>query len=555
MKNILPIIAACLVTASAAGQQAERRTNFEAIQKLSQFAGYLGASYVDTLDMGTLVEGAIEEMLGQLDPHSAYVSAEDMKAVAESFNANFEGIGIEFNVLSDTIIVVNTIPGGPSEQVGLLPGDRIVTVADTSVVGVTQVAVPKILRGPKGTVIDIGVVRRGVADRLSFRIVRDKIPIHTVDAAYHAAEGVGYIKLNRFAATTDSELQEALRGLGRLDGLILDLRGNGGGYLDQAVYVSNTFLKQGSLVVSTEGRTVAPERLVARREPTFGSGKLIVLVDEFSASASEIVAGAIQDWDRGLIIGRPTFGKGLVQRQFPLIDGSAVRITVARYHTPTGRVIQRPYEPGQTEDYYAEFNSRLTRVPDNRTADSLASSLVPDSLGRARFVPGSPEALAALPDSLKFTTLRSHRTVYGGGGITPDLVVARDTAGYTDYWSKLNRMGVLSEYVIDYVDKNREALTAYPDFETFNNGFTTSEAMLDDLVELGMARDVPYVPADMPASTPLLRAQIKALIAQKLWTMSDYYRVINAETDPLFAKALEVMADWPACADGIRDAK
>jgi carboxyl-terminal processing protease len=560
MKRILFLIAVCLTVGTAAAQRGDRRTA-AAVQKLTQFASYLGGTYVDTLDMGTLVDGAIEEMLGQLDPHSAYVPAEEMKSVEESFNANFEGIGIEFNVLKDTILVVNTIPGGPSEQVGLLPNDRIVTVADTSVVGTRQTDVPKILRGPKGTVVNLGVVRPGVTERLAFRIVRDKIPIYTVDAAYKTGS-TGYIKVNRFAATTNSELQQAITGLGTIDGLILDLRGNGGGYLDQAVYVSNTFLQSGSLVVSTEGRMVPPEKLTANRAPSFPRGKVIVLVDEFSASASEIVAGAVQDWDRGLIIGRPTFGKGLVQRQFPLLDGSAVRITVARYHTPTGRVIQRPYEQGKSQDYYAEFNSRFT-------VDSLAT----------------------LHDSLKYSTLRSQRTVYGGGGITPDLIVARDTTGYTGYWSALNRLGVITEYVIGYMDRNRASLEArYPDFEAYNSGFTVDQTMLDSLASLGTQRGVEKhlratmtqssdslqknepvvclqdteilpqendsidVEAEIAESTPLLRAQIKALIAQKLWTTTEYYRVVNAETDSMFAKAVEVMQNWNEYSAGILDA-
>lgn len=525
MKKILLLITVGLLAGTAAAQRNDRRT-YEAVQKLTQFANYLGAAYVDTLDMGALVDGAIEQMLGQLDPHSAYVSAEDMKGVEESFNANFEGIGIEFNVLKDTILVVNTIPGGPSEQVGLLPGDRIVTVADTSVVGTKQIDVPKILRGPKGTVIDIGVVRPGVTERLGFRIVRDKIPIYTVDASYKVDARTGYVKINRFAATTNQELQQAIRDLGALDGLILDLRGNGGGYLDQSVQVANTFLRPGSLVVSTEGRTARPERLTANNKPSFPQGKVIVLVDEFSASASEIVAGAVQDWDRGLIIGRPTFGKGLVQRQFPLIDGSAVRITVARYHTPTGRVIQRPYEQGKTEDYYADFNSRFTT-----------------------------DSLVTLQDSLKYNTLRSNRAVYGGGGITPDLIVARDTAGYTDYWSALNRKGVIAEYVVDYMDKNRASLEArYPDFEAYNSGFTVEGTMLDNLIVLGTQHEVPYTEEGVAESSALLRTQIKAIIAQKLWTMNEYYRVVNAETDSMFAKALEVMQNWKAYSEGILDA-
>ncbi len=574
MKKTVFLITLCLLAGTAAAQRTDR-TTYEAVQKLTQFAGFLGASYVDTLDMNALVDGAIEEMLDQLDPHSAYVSAEEMKGVEESFNANFEGIGIEFNVLKDTILVVNTIPGGPSEQVGLLPGDRIVTVADTSVVGTKQIDVPKILRGPKGTVVNLGVVRPGVSERLRFRIVRDKIPIYTVDASYKVDARTGYIKINRFAATTNQELQQAIGDLGSLDGLILDLRGNGGGYLDQSVYVANTFLAPGSLVVSTEGRTARPEQLTADSKPSFPRGKVIVLVDEFSASASEIVAGAVQDWDRGLIIGRPTFGKGLVQRQFPLIDGSAVRITVARYHTPSGRVIQRPYEKGKTEDYYADFNSRFTL---STRSDSLATlhdllNILPDSLKYGRFhhlfVADSlrnsrsttdspappPDSLKALPDLPKYNTLRSNRTVYGGGGITPDLIVARDTTGYTDYWSSLNRLGVITEYVIDYMDKNRASLEArYPDFEAYNSGFTVDRTMLDALVALGTQRGAEYVEADTTESAPLFRSQIKALIAQKLWTTSEYYRVINAETDSMFAKALEVMQNWGDYSSGIWDA-
>ena len=325
---------------------AQNREDFRNMEKLNQFVRYLTGTYVDTLDTGEVVEETIREMLSQLDPHSAYVSAEEMKEVKESFNANFEGIGIEFNVLNDSVIVVNTIPGGPSEKVGLLPNDRIVAVNDSSIVGIKQLQVPKILRGPKGTAIDVEVVRHGVPGKLNFRIVRDKIPITTVDAAYKTDDGTAYVKINRFAATTNKELQEAMSKLWPFDALILDLRGNGGGYLEQAVLVSNNFLDKGAIVVSTEGRVMPSEQLRAQNQPTFPKGKLIVLVDEFSASASEIVAGAVQDWDRGLVIGRRTFGKGLVQRQFPLIDGSAVRITVARYHTPSGRVIQRPYERG-----------------------------------------------------------------------------------------------------------------------------------------------------------------------------------------------------------------
>jgi carboxyl-terminal processing protease len=446
-----------------------------------------------------------------------------MQEVEESFNANFEGIGIEFIVLKDTVIVVNTIPGGPSERVGLLPNDRIVAAGDSTLVGVKQTDVPKILRGPKGTIIPVEVVRQGVPERLKFRIERDKIPIHTLDAAYKVDDRTGYVKLNRFAATTNDELQQALTAMGKIDALILDLRGNGGGYLDQAVLVSNTFLPRGSVVVSMEGRAVPSETLKAPNAPSFGKGKLIVLVDEFSASASEIVAGAVQDWDRGLILGRPTFGKGLVQRQYPLTDGSAVRITVARYHTPSGRVIQRPYEKGKTEEYYLQFSQRFTS-----------------------------DSLEALPDSLKYKTLRGGRTVYGGGGITPDILVTRDTVGYTDYWAKLRNQSVISEYVIDYMDKNRTRLQRlYPSFEAFDAGFSVDAVMLDDLVALGTERGVEYDAEEMEESRGLIALQLKAQIAQRLWTTTEYYRIINPGMDEFFAQALKVLADWDTSGRGI----
>ncbi len=502
---------------------AQNREDFRNMEKLNQFVRYLTGTYVDTLDTGEVVEETIREMLSQLDPHSAYVSAEEMKEVKESFNANFEGIGIEFNVLNDSVIVVNTIPGGPSEKVGLLPNDRIVAVNDSSIVGIKQLQVPKILRGPKGTAIDVEVVRHGVPGKLNFRIVRDKIPITTVDAAYKTDDGTAYVKINRFAATTNKELQEAMSKLWPFDALILDLRGNGGGYLEQAVLVSNNFLDKGAIVVSTEGRVMPSEQLRAQNQPTFPKGKLIVLVDEFSASASEIVAGAVQDWDRGLVIGRRTFGKGLVQRQFPLIDGSAVRITVARYHTPSGRVIQRPYEKGNSDRYYADFTSRFTS-----------------------------DSVAALPDSLKYKTLKSRRTVYGGGGITPDIPVKRDTSYYSDYWGKLGRQGIVNEYAIDYIDKNRKRLeAAFPDFAAFNRGFTVDDAMTRGLIELAAKKGVAYDEADWRKSENIIRLQLKALIAQKLWGMSEYYRIINEEADETFRKAREVLKNWEKYDTGI----
>ena len=435
------------------------------LQKLTQVYRYLDGLYVDEVDMQPLVESAISGMLEELDPHSAYIGADEMKGVQESFEGEFSGIGVEFNILRDTVIVVNTIVGGPAERVGVQPNDRIVRIDTLDAVGFKQTDVPKYLRGKTGTKVEIDVVRQGEPEPLHFVIVRDKIPLNTVDAAYMAADGVGYIKVNRFGRTTMPEFREAYRKLGKPGALILDLRGNGGGLLDQAVEMAGFFLPRGALIVSTEGRAVPPMSFSAPVNGDDLEGRLVVLIDENSASASEIVAGAVQDWDRGIVVGRPSFGKGLVQRQIGLGDGSAVRITVARYHTPSGRVIQRPYEKGKRREYYLDHLRRY----DDPVRDSLDA--------------GAPE----------YRTLRTGRTVYGGGGIRPDILVEADTAGFSAYYANLIRRGVVNEYVISYMDRERAALEkAYPTFEAFDKEFEAGDAMLDGLTGLGGQRGVEF---------------------------------------------------------------
>ena len=487
------------------------------LQKLVEVYRFLARYYVDEVEMAPLVEQAIKGMLDELDPHSAYLDAEQMESVAASFDGEFSGIGVEFNILRDTIIVVNTIAGGPAERVGVRPNDRIVRIDTLDAVGMRQVDVPKHLRGRTGTRVAVDVVRRGVGERLHFVMVRDRIPLNTVDAAYMAADGIGYIKVNRFGRTTMSEFREAYERLGRPAKLILDLRGNGGGLLEQAIGMAEFFLPRGAQIVSTEGRGVPPRTFRAQSDGEDLDGALVVLIDEVSASASEIVTGAVQDWDRGVVVGRPSFGKGLVQRQVSLGDGSAVRITVARYHTPSGRVIQRPYEKGKREEYYLDHLRRY----DDAVRDSLD---------------------AAAP---AFRTLRSGRTVRGGGGIRPDILIDVDTTEYSQYQAQLIRRGVVNEYVGVLMDSRRDSLQRlYPTFERFDEAFEIDDATLRGLTELGAERGVVPDEAGFAVSAELLRVQLKALVAQRLFGTEGYYRVVNRLRSEAFREAVSLLEAW-----------
>ncbi len=508
-----------LFIAVATGLQAQNRDPKDAQnaalqgEKLRNVIGLINMLYLDDVDVEEITNNAIVEVLAELDPHSSFLSKAEMKQSNESFAGNFEGIGIEFNVLKDTLIVVNTIKGGPSQKIGLHSGDRIIAVDGISIIGIDKMDVHKKLRGKKGTILTVTVIRKDIKEPMEFVITRDIIPLYSLDASYMIDSTTAYIKLNRFMATTTTEFEKALDSLqsnNTVDGLILDLRGNGGGFLSEALKLSNHFLPKGSLLLYTEGGKVKREDVHAFDNGKFVDGKLIILVDEESASASEIVAGAIQDWDRGLIIGRPTFGKGLVQQQFMLPDTSAIRLTIARYHTPSGRYIQRPYEMGNKEDYYMNYMKRNSMKN---------AAIAPDSIFKD------------IPDSLKYKTLIKGRTVYGGGGINPDIFVAPDTTLQSRFWGETIGRGIVNDYITKYYDDNRRRLKSkYPTFEKFEEEFEITPKMYQTLKDEAFKVDIKDEDNDADDLKHFVTLQLKALLAQKLWTTTDYFRIVNADT-------------------------
>ena len=509
---------ACIFSIGALQAQ-EKKNNQTAMRKLNLAQFAITNLYVDETDENKLVESAIIGMLEELDPHSTYSNAEEVKKMNEPLQGNFDGIGIQFNMAEDTLFVIQPVSGGPSEKVGIRAGDRIVMVNDTTIAGVKMSTedITRRLKGPKGTKVNVKVVRRGVDELLSFTIERDKIPMYSLDASYMMTPKVGYIKINRFGATTHEEFMEALarlKGQGMQD-LILDLQGNGGGYLNAAIDIANEFLGGDELIVYTEGRRNPRREFFAKGNGKHQYGKLIVLVDEYSASASEIVAGAVQDWDRGMVVGRRSFGKGLVQRPIDLPDGSMIRLTVARYYTPTGRCIQKPYE--SIEQYNADLIERYNRG-EMMSADSIH-----------------------FPDSLKCSTLKKGRTVYGGGGIMPDYFVPVDTTLFTKYHSQLSNKGVLLKVHFQLIDTHRdEWLKKYPDYATFNRKLELSDKMMKQLIAEGEKDGVKFDEEQYKKSESLIKLQLKALIARDLWDMNEYYHTINVVNESV-NKALELL--------------
>ena len=507
---------------SASAQMTIRMGEDSPLRKLQIAEMAVSNLYVDSVNEDKLVEDGIRGMIEKLDPHSSYLTAKEVKEANEPLQGNFEGIGVQFNMVEDTLLVIQTVSNGPSERVGILAGDRIVSVNDTAIAGVkmSKEEIMRRLRGPKGTVAMLGIVRRGIQEKLTFKVVRDKIPVHSIDAAYMVRPQVGYIRIGNFGATTHDEFCESLKKLQKegMQSLILDLQENGGGYLHAAVQVAEEFLQENDLIVYTSGRRIQRTEYKARGGGLFTKGKVIVLVDSYTASAAEIVSGAIQDHDRGIVVGRRTFGKGLVQRPIDLPDGSMLRLTVAHYYTPSGRCIQKPYEKGNKKDYSEDMLHRL-KSGELMSADSVHFA-----------------------DSLKFYTLKEHRVVYGGGGIMPDEFVPLDTTRYTSFHRELAAKSVIIDANLRYVDQHRKSLQRdYKTFDDYCQRFEVPQSVIEGIMAEAVKKNIkPKDEAERQRTLPYLRLQLKALIARDLWGMNEYFYIMG-ETNDALTKALSLL--------------
>lgn len=485
---------------------------FETLLQLIDYA------YVEEVDQPKVVEDAIINVLKELDPHSTYIPKKEIEKTNEPLVGNFDGVGIQFQIFHDTIMVISPVPGGPSDKLGIRAGDKIIKINREDAFGskINNQYVLDHLRGPKGTKVDVSILRKGFSSLLEYTIVRDKIPLNSIDATYMVSSDIGYIKLARFARTSTEEFRESVVQLRKegMKNLVLDLRNNSGGYLDIAFELSDEFLPAGKLIVYTKGLRSPKQDFFATGKGSFETGRLVVLIDEGSASASEIVSGAVQDWDRGVILGRRSFGKGLVQRPFMLPDSSMIRLTTARYYTPSGRCIQKSYEKG-SEEYFSEVMNRFEH----------GEMIHSDSI--------------RLPDSLRYFT-HNKRVVFGGGGIMPDVFIPLDTTFISKYYTDVFRKGLLNDFVLQYVEDGRtELLSTYPNIKVFNSRFNES-ALLDQFVEFAASREVPRDEKGLDVSGKQIAVVLKGLIARNLFNVSAYFEVIGSTDDDL-KHAVEVL--------------
>ena len=488
-------------------------------QKLGTTLYLIENFYTDTVNLDKITDEAIVAALKELDPHSAYIPQKDVEKANEQLVGSFEGIGVTFQLIRDTITVIGPTPGGPSEKLGIMAGDQIIKIDGEDSYGkkVNNEFVQKRLRDKKGTKVTVSIKRGNDPELMDFEIVRDKIPLNSINAFFMMKKNIGYIKLDRFAQESTHEFKAAMESLKQqgMKSLILDLRSNSGGYLNTAIELVDQFLKADQLIVYTEGLHSERQEWKSSKEGMYTEGKLVVLIDEGSASASEILSGAIQDHDRGVLIGRRSFGKGLVQRPFNLPDGAVIRLTTARYHTPTGRCIQRPYDNG-SEEYYKEMTKRLEHG-EYFHADSIH-----------------------FPDSLKYKTDHG-RTVYGGGGIMPDIFMPVDTSFNSKLYTNLVRKSVFNRYTVDYAMAHREQVKAqYPEFSQFNEKFQITDAMIEEVKAIAENEKVTWDEEEYQRSEKYIKLQLKALIARNIWEMQQYYEVTLTE-DPVIEKALEVI--------------
>ena len=496
----------------------ERFQVYPKTNKITSIIDYIAQDYVDSINKDQLVELTIPEILKNLDPHSVYIPAEELQQFKEPLEGNFSGIGVQFNMQDDTVAIINTIPNGPSEKIGIKAGDRIIRVNDSLVAGIKMRSddIVKMLKGKRGTKVKVTIVRRGVAEPLDFDITRDRIPLNSVDVSYIIANDIGLIKISEFSKTSYEEFLEAVKSLKAqgMKKLILDLRSNGGGYMDEATKIADEFLDEGKLIVYTEGRAQPRHNVYSAPRGECIDIEIIILIDELSASASEIIAGAIQDNDRGLILGRRSFGKGLVQQETIFNDGSALRLTIARYYTPTGRCIQKPYNNG-LEDYYYDIQNRFDRG-EFIFADSIKFS-----------------------DSLKYITPGGN-IVYGGGGIMPDIFVPYDTIGMTNYLNQVRNRGLIYRYAFKYTDNNRSILNQFSDYREISDYLDKQELLIKfaDFAESnGIKKDI----EEIIISEKIILTQLKAYIARNIIDNPGYYHIIQ-DIDLTLQKGIEILA-------------